>query len=302
MTKNIDLISKKIFEYAIQNECDVFGQNLFKPSYISGLGKFLVKKDGITPLKPNWFDATNSELTSVGFGIGRSLANKNTLLIVKQQDFLYLANDQFINTTINCIGNDSLKGKFRIICLISDLPKEGTQAYSNNISLFSNLSKSIKIDYCFSPDSFQESLNENESGLTISFLSNEYVYKSKFFNEIKFKACNNDLYYYGDGDVWDIIIGFIPEIHLKKIYNKKKKIFYPTNLTKMRWLKVIEKSIENENPNTITLHESSSSNFIFSDHIYTFLKRKFPEISILINNYRENQKGSFSLKKQRNFL
>ena len=111
-----------------------------------------------------------------------------------------------------------------------------------------------------------------------------------------------DFHYYGDGDVWDIIIGFIPEIHLKKIYNKKKKIFYPTNLTKMRWLKVIEKSIENENPNTITLHESSSSNFIFSDHIYTFLKRKFPEISILINNYRENQKGSFSLKKQRNFL
>ena len=98
--KTIDNIATLILNYAISNNCQVFGQNLFKPSYISGLGKFLVKEDGITPLDNNWFDATNSELTSVGYGIGRAIANQNTLLIVKQQDFLYLANDQFINTMI----------------------------------------------------------------------------------------------------------------------------------------------------------------------------------------------------------
>ena len=154
MTKIIDLIAKSIYQFAIINDCDVFGQNLFKPSYISGLGKFLVQEDGNTPLRKNWFDATNSELTSVGYGLGRAIANKNTLLIVKQQDFLYLAIDQFVNTINNCIDEDKLKGKFRIICLVSDIPKEGTQAYSNNISLFSNISESINVDYCFSPESF----------------------------------------------------------------------------------------------------------------------------------------------------
>ena len=299
MKKIIDHIANDILEFAISKNCQVFGQNLFKPSYISGLGKFLVKEDGITPLNQNWFDATNSELTSVGYGIGRAIANQNTLLIVKQQDFLYLANDQFVNTIINCIGEDYLKGHFRIICLISDLPKEGTQAYSNNISLFSNLAKSIRIDYCFSIDAFKESLNYQKAGLTISFLSSEYIYKSILFSKNKFISSDGNLFYHGNGNNWDILVGFIPEKYLKNIITKKSSIFYPLNLGNFKWLKELDKKLSIKTIKEITIHESSSSNFFFADHIYTFLKSKHSDLKIRIKNYREKQKGSFSLQKQR---
>ncbi len=297
--KTIDNIATLILNYAISNNCQVFGQNLFKPSYISGLGKFLVKEDGITPLDNKWFDATNSELTSVGYGIGRAIANQNTLLIVKQQDFLYLANDQFINTMINCIGEDYLKGHFRIICLISDLPKEGTQAYSNNISLFSNLANEIRIDYCFSVDSFEESLKFSNPGLTISFLSSEYTYKSRFFEENKFISTHENLFSHGNGEYWDILVGFIPEKYLKKIIIKKSSIFYPLNVGDFKWLEELENKLKIKAPKEITIHESSSSNFMFADHIYTFLKSKNLDLQIDIKNYRKKQNGSFSLIKQR---
>ena len=91
MRTTVDKIATIISEYSNANKSQVFGQNLFKPSYISGLGKKMVKEDLITPINKDYFDATNSELTSVGYGMGRAMEGKNTVLVVKQQDFLFFS-------------------------------------------------------------------------------------------------------------------------------------------------------------------------------------------------------------------
>ena len=45
MGSTVDKIANIISEYSNANTSQVFGQNLFKPSYISGLGKKMVKED-----------------------------------------------------------------------------------------------------------------------------------------------------------------------------------------------------------------------------------------------------------------
>ena len=99
------------------------------------------------------FNTSNSELTSVGYGIGRALCGNNSILIVKQQDFLYLALDQLINTSCNLSSSQSVKGLFKIVCLISDTGTEGTQAWSSNLS-FESLPPLVQSRYCYSADSF----------------------------------------------------------------------------------------------------------------------------------------------------
>ena len=89
MPNKVDEFSKIILDYSLASKSQIFGQNLFKPSYISGLGKMLVDTSGLKPLHNDWFDSVNCENTSVGYGIGRAVASKNTVLIVKQQDFLF---------------------------------------------------------------------------------------------------------------------------------------------------------------------------------------------------------------------
>ena len=84
---------------------------------------------------------------------------------------MFLAIDQLINSSLNCIDDIKLSGKFKIICLISDLPKEGTQAFSNNISLFSNLSPLIEVN-CFSSNVLKNCLNNSNSNISIFYLQN----------------------------------------------------------------------------------------------------------------------------------
>ena len=84
----IDRVAKSIGDYCSNNKVISVGQNLLKPSYISGLGKNLVENDGITPVVKGSFDTTNSELTTVGYCIGRMIEGHDTVHVVKQQDFI----------------------------------------------------------------------------------------------------------------------------------------------------------------------------------------------------------------------
>lgn len=296
MSKTIDKIAEIISKYAVYSNSQVFGQNLFKPSYISGLGKKMVENDGITPLSIQNFDATNSELTSIGYGIGRAIEGSNTLLIVKQQDFLFLGIDQFINSTLNCVEEDGLKGKFKIICLVSDMPKEGTQAYSNNIALFSNLSPSLEVNYCFNSQIFEKVLAESKSKISICFLSSEYIYSSSILENIKNNSYFDKFFDFGSGDNLNIIVGFIPEKKLKPLF--KQRIIYPFDMTNLDWIDLLSAIKEKDKIKNINLHESSSSCFNFSENIAWEIKKNFKDQNIFITSYRENKINQFSLRKQ----
>ena len=293
----VDEIAKTISDYAENSNSQVYGQNLFKPGYIAGLGKFMVKDDGITPKESANFDATNSELTSVGYGIGRAIAGFNSLLIVKQQDFLYLAIDQLVNTTINCIGDDSPKGIFKIIVVVSDLPKEGPQAYSNNISLFSNLSPNIEINYCVNARSLETSLKSKEKPISISFLSSEYIYSSKLIYNSEIEFLDNKILELGnESDIFNIIIGFVPEHILRKLL--LEKVYIPINLSELSWIDTITSKCKSLKIKNIVIHESSSSNFNFSEIVAWRIKIIDSEINVNINSHRGKTLASFSLLNQ----
>ena len=217
----IDSFASILASHSSNTECQVFGQNLFKPSYISGLGKYLVDDSGFRSIQPNSFDTTNSELTTIGYGIGRALSGSNSVLVVKQQDFLYLALHQLWNTLINIQEFDSARGSFNIICLVSDLPKEGTQAYSNNISLFQSLSPSLKVFYHYMPSTFQQSLAD-EHFVAIHFLSVEHIYSDSFLKALP----SSQLSFYRDSpfiessfqcETLNIIFGFVPSSYLSRL-------------------------------------------------------------------------------------
>jgi hypothetical protein len=214
-------------------ECQVFGQNLFKPSYISGLGKYLVDDTGICSILPNSFDTTNSELTTTGYGIGRALSGSNSVLVVKQQDFLYLALDQLWNTLINIQESDSSRGSFNIVCLVSDLPKEGTQAYSNNISLFQSLSPCLKVFYHYMPLTFELYLAE-EHFVGIHFLSVEHIYSDSFFKILpasKVSLYRNSLFLESSSEyeTLNIVLGFVPSDYLSSL--PEGNIIFPPDVS-----------------------------------------------------------------------
>ena len=180
----IQKISSSIRDWAERFKAHIYGQNLTLPSYISGLGKSCAlfnESESPDNVQNTMFNTSNSELTSVGYGIGRALCGNNSILIVKQQDFLYLALDQLINTTCNLSSSQSVNGLFKIVCLISDTGTEGTQAWSSNLSLFESLPPLVQSRYCYSADSFIYALSNPLSPIEMLFLSTRLTYKNPIF-------------------------------------------------------------------------------------------------------------------------
>jgi len=103
----------------------VYGENLDRGSYISGLSKNLVA--GPTRLIQN---IGNCEYTHCGVGFGLMMSGKNAVLFVKQLDFMMLGIDHFVSTygSIRATKYQQPLGSFTIVTAIYDQGFQGPQS------------------------------------------------------------------------------------------------------------------------------------------------------------------------------
>ena len=86
------------------DELVLFGQNINAGSCLGGLTRNLKVKENSKVI-----NSTNSENTLCGFGFGLLIGGVNSILFMKQLDFLLLGIDHLVNT-FNIIRNiDELK-------------------------------------------------------------------------------------------------------------------------------------------------------------------------------------------------
>ena len=295
----IDLIAEAIGDYCIKNNIISIGQNLLKPSYISGIGKHLVGDDGITPVIKGSFDTTNSELTTVGYCIGRMIEGHDTVHIVKQQDFLYLAIDQFINTLCNNIDiKQKDLGTYTLICMISDWPYEGVQARSNNIELFASMENFLAISYCHCPHTFKSKLNEHHHGSRILFLSSEKTYHNiNALGEVPAKNTNAISISLNDSKpLVHLLVGFIPNKILEA--QDEKNYISIININSRSLIEEIVNAIEKkwlDRNVTIIIHEASTSKICLSYEIAWKLKELNSFLDIKVNNLQVGSNSNMAL-------
>ena len=103
----------------------VYGENLDRGSFISGLSKNLVS--GPTRLVKN---VGNCEYTHCGVGFGLMMSGKNAVLFVKQLDFMMLGIDHFVSTygSMRATRYQQPLGSFTIVTAIYDQGFQGPQS------------------------------------------------------------------------------------------------------------------------------------------------------------------------------
>ena len=269
---NSKVISQLILDHALSTGAEVFGQNLLKPSYIAGLGQCLVEDDGHTPKLKSFFDLPNQELTTIGYGIGRAIGGKHSICIVKQQDFLFLAIDQLINTVGNLHDKDRPKGSFTIICLVSDVPFEGTQAYSNNMAIFENCNAELNVYHCMNVATLNQCFKDSENEwLRLIFLSSDHIYKSSVTNEENHHLLSPGIFVTEHcHDELAIIIGLIENRHLSKISNSDMMFIYKSFNEQMA--KTIADTVSSRGYKKLSLIDGSSSATSSAFNCYYHLK------------------------------
>jgi hypothetical protein len=190
MTSPSFTVSEQLKSWAELHNSDVLGQNLFFPSYISGLGQTfdsaLVSREISTCDRVHYTNLPNLENSTLGYCLGLTMAERNVLLIVKQLDFLFLCFDQLINT-INATKHYRLKHvKLLLVCLVVDTGYEGPQSCSENFDLFISASPHINVfwpsnrmetDRCLKSD------GHLEDGLNILFLSQRVIFGERTYDE-----------------------------------------------------------------------------------------------------------------------
>ena len=103
----------------------VYGENLDRGSYISGLSKNLIA--GPTRLVKN---IGNCEYTHCGVGFGLMMSGHNAVLFVKQLDFMMLGIDHFVSTYGQICATNYQKplGSFTIVTAVYDQGFQGPQS------------------------------------------------------------------------------------------------------------------------------------------------------------------------------
>lgn len=116
----------------------LFGQNLNTGTFISGLSKNLQ-----VPPSGRIVNTPNCEDTLCGMGLGMMLNGASAVYLVKQQDFLLLGIDQFVNTMnfIRCSRELGTLGSFTIIPLVCDQGMQGPQSSLNNFADYSSVAR-----------------------------------------------------------------------------------------------------------------------------------------------------------------
>ena len=103
----------------------VYGENLDRGSFISGLSKNLIA--GPTRLVKN---IGNCEYTHCGVGFGLMMSGHNAVLFVKQLDFMMLGIDHFVSTYGQICATNYQKplGSFTIVTAVYDQGFQGPQS------------------------------------------------------------------------------------------------------------------------------------------------------------------------------
>jgi len=103
----------------------VYGENLDRGSYISGISKNLIA--GPTRLVKN---IGNCEYTHCGVGFGLMMSGHNAVLFVKQLDFMMLGIDHFVSTYGQICATNYQKplGSFTIVTAVYDQGFQGPQS------------------------------------------------------------------------------------------------------------------------------------------------------------------------------
>lgn len=127
MTANyLQAMNKVISDHVNQMENTlVYGENLDRGSFISGLSKNLIP--GPTRLVRN---VGNCEYTHCGVGFGLMMSGHNAVLFVKQLDFMMLGIDHFVSTygSIRATKYQQPLGSFTIVTAIYDQGFQGPQS------------------------------------------------------------------------------------------------------------------------------------------------------------------------------
>ena len=115
----------------------VYGENLDRGSYISGLSKNLIP--GPTRLVKN---VGNCEYTHCGVGFGLMMSGMNAVLFVKQLDFMMLGIDHFVSTygPIRATKYQKSLGSFTIVTAIYDQGFQGPQSSFRGLSEICSMS------------------------------------------------------------------------------------------------------------------------------------------------------------------
>ena len=105
----------------------LFGENLDRGSYLSGLSKNLTTGD-----TRRIVNVGNCEYTHCGVGFGAMLGGANAVLFVKQLDFMLLGIDHFVST-YHFIRSRPIKdlGSFTIVVAVYDQGYQGPQSSFN---------------------------------------------------------------------------------------------------------------------------------------------------------------------------
>ena len=301
MQAEIEVISCTIKEWVLKYDAHVYGQNLSKPSYISGLGKSSAKYYEENPADETslvLFDTTNSELSSVGYGLGRLVSGHSSVLIVKQQDFLFLALDQLINTTCN-FDFASAEGFFRIVCLVSDTGTEGTQAWANNLSLFSSLPPDVGVFYCYNSANFRELFISPTKNIEILFLSTAYTYSNSLLTNL------SPIDRYSGVSIMEIkgssrlslLVGFISLTVVDKV-SKDSTVIAISALLDPMVIDWIISYIAKEGYDNLTLYEASTSSLSVSKIIAFDLSQQLSDMKISLVDVRSIGQEGYSLSSQ----
>ena len=112
----------------------VYGENIDKGSCLCGVARGLPGRI---------VNVGNCENTHVGAGFGLLLNGINSVLIVKQLDFLLLGLDQIVNTwnLIRCAYKTGDLGSFTIVVIVCDQGWQGPQSSFNGFSNICSLAR-----------------------------------------------------------------------------------------------------------------------------------------------------------------
>ena len=181
-------ISELLRQWAINKRADVLGQNLFYPSYISGLGQAFKELDFGLAIpygdKPHFSNLPNLESATVGYCIGLTLAGRNVLLVVKQLDFLYLGYDQLVNTVGAASRYNLFKSELVIVSLVVDTGYEGPQSCNEIIDAFCCSTEFIRVFWPSNITDMRSILFDSHKvtpGITLIVLSQSLVYGQDIF-------------------------------------------------------------------------------------------------------------------------
>jgi pyruvate/2-oxoglutarate/acetoin dehydrogenase E1 component len=108
----------------------IYGENLDRGSYLSGLSKNLTTSD-----TRRIVNVGNCEYTHCGVGFGAMLGGANAVLFVKQLDFMLLGIDHFVST-YHFIRSRPIEnlGSFTIVAAVYDQGYQGPQSSFNALS------------------------------------------------------------------------------------------------------------------------------------------------------------------------